>query len=223
MHLLTSAENLAAFERSDLAKLICFHCKKTFLLEKFRVERCIKRGTGKYCSRTCARHATRTSKEVFCANCQTLFRKHAIEIKRTATHFCSRSCSTKYNNRLKKLGVTRRSKAEDYFCSLIQKDFPNLKILQNSRDFLPSNLEIDILIPEYKLAIELNGPIHYLPIYGDSKLKKVQMADKQKQVEIQNMEYKLLIIDISNVGYFRKVKLMLDEYYLRQVKPIFED
>lgn len=200
----------------------CLHCNETFLLEKYRVARAVERGTGKYCSQTCARHSRRTSQEVLCANCKITFRKHGVELKRTSAHFCSRSCSAQYNNKRKRFGATRRSKAEDYLCKLVRRDFPDLTLVQNDRSLLPSGLEIDIFIPSRKLAIELNGPIHYYPLFGESKLKKIQAADVQKQLELQSAGCNLLVVDISACGYFKKAKAMLEEYYASRMKPLLE-
>jgi hypothetical protein len=85
---------------------------------------------------------------------------------------------------------------------------------------LPSGLEVDIVIPRLKLAIELNGPIHYFPLFGDQKLAKIKAADISKQIEIQAIGYNLLVIDISAYGYFKKVKAMLDEHYSTHIRPI---
>ncbi len=222
VELLTSPEKYRALDRNGLARLRCLHCRKVFPLEKFRVQRAVERGTGKYCSQTCARHARRTSQEVLCFNCKNSFRKLGVELKRTSKHFCSRSCAAHYNNRNKNLGAGRRSKAEDYLSSLIRKDFPAMKIVQNDRALLPSGFKVDIVIPRLKLAIELNGPVHYFPLFGNQKLAKIQAADILKQVEIQTIGYSLLVIDISAYGYFKKVKAMLDEYYATHIRPLLD-
>jgi hypothetical protein len=222
MKLLTSPEDFAALNSHGLAKMLCLHCNKIFPLEKHRVQRAAERRTGKYCSQTCARHARRTSQEVHCANCNNLFRKHGVEIKRTSKHFCSRSCAAQFNNRHKNLGASRRSKAEDYLSNLRRQDFPALEIIQNNRALLSSGLEVDIVIPRLKLAIELNGPVHYFPLFGEKKLAKIQAADISKQAEIQIIGYNLLVIDISAYGYFKKVKAMLREYYIKHIQLLLE-
>jgi hypothetical protein len=222
MKLLTPPEKFGALDRHGLAEMLCLHCNKIFPLEKHRVQRAAERGTGKYCSQTCARHARRTSQEVNCVNCETLFRKQSVELKRTGNHFCSRSCSAQFNNRHKNLGASRRSKAEDYLSDLIRRDFSSLEIIQNDRSLLSSALEIDIVIPSLKLAIELNGPLHYFPLFGHEKLARIRAADHSKQIEIKSIGYDLLVIDISASGYFKKVKLMLDDYYLSRIRPLLE-
>ena len=197
MRLLTPPGEFAGLSRRGLAKMQCLHCLQTFFLEKHRVERAAKRLTGKYCSPTCARHARRTSQEVCCSNCNTLFRKHGVELRRTGNHFCSRSCSAQFNNRHKNLGKGWRSKAEDYLGGLIHRDFPELQVIQNDRELLSSGLEVDIVIRSLKLAIELNGPVHYFPLFGRQKLAKIQAADVLKQAEIHAIGYGLLVIDMA--------------------------
>jgi len=107
-----------------------------------------------------------------------------------------------------------------YLCSLIRQDFPEIEVIQNDRDFLSSGLEIDVFIARCKIAIELNGPMHYFPIYGESKFRKIQYADSQKQLELQSAGYNLIVIDISAVGYFKKVRIVLENYYSTYIKPL---
>jgi hypothetical protein len=135
--LLTPRQKFAALDKHDWAELQCLHCCKVFSLEKHRVQRAVERGTGKYCSPTCARHARRTSQEARCANCETLFRKHMVELRRTGNHFCSSSCAAQYNNPNKNLGAGRRSgRAEDYVSGLIRRDFPSRKMVQKVKTML---------------------------------------------------------------------------------------
>ena len=42
------------------------------------------------------------------------------------------------------------------------------------------NLEIDMYIPKLKAIIEIDGPSHFLPIWGEEKLKKQIKADQNK-------------------------------------------
>lgn len=45
---------------------------------------------------------------------------------------------------------------------------------------LNQKLQIDILLPKDKIAIEVDGPSHHSPIWGDKTLKRNISADKQK-------------------------------------------
>lgn len=135
--------------------------------------------------------------------------------------FCSRSCRMTHQNfNNPKKYSCRRSKAEVYLNNLIKIDFPDLLVLENDRTTLLSKREIDIYIPKYKLAIELNGPVHYLPIYGEDRLKKCQNTDMLKQQEIHNMGLAMLILDISRLCSKKKSEAFLIEYYNSHIKPI---
>lgn len=135
--------------------------------------------------------------------------------------FCSRSCRMTHQNlnNPKKYGC-RKSKAETYLCNLIRTDFPNLTLTENDRTILKSKLEIDIFIKEFKLAIELNGPVHYFPIYGEDRLKKCQNRDLLKQQEICNLGLAMIIIDISRLNSKKRTEQFLNEYYASHIKPL---
>lgn len=109
-----------------------------------------------------------------------------------------------------------------YLVDLIRHDFPNITVTQNDRNLLPLGLEVDIHIPHIKLTIEVNGPVHYLPLYGEPKLKKIQAADELKRAELRSAGCRLVVIDTSAYGYFVKVKAMLDERYWSYIKPLLD-
>lgn len=74
------------------------------------------------------------------------------------------------------------------------------------------DLELDMYIPEIKTIIEVDGPSHFLPIWGEDKLKKQIKADAQKTGLILNKG--MVIIRIKNLSdsicLADKEKLRLD-------------
>jgi very-short-patch-repair endonuclease len=57
-----------------------------------------------------------------------------------------------------------------------------------------SKLEVDLFLPEIKTAIEIDGPGHFLPIWGEEKLIKQQTADFAKQGILIDKGYLVLRI-----------------------------
>ena len=42
------------------------------------------------------------------------------------------------------------------------------------------NLQVDLYLPEYRAAIEVDGPSHFKPVWGQENLEKNMKADQQK-------------------------------------------
>lgn len=72
------------------------------------------------------------------------------------------------------------SKLEKYLLNRLVKDgfkvkFHEEQILSNTK------LQIDILIPSMNVAIEIDGPSHFLPVWGDDALNRNQKYDNKKE------------------------------------------
>ena len=64
---------------------------------------------------------------------------------------------------------------------------------------IPSeNLEIDLYIPDLKTILEVDGPSHFLPIWGEDKLQKQINADLRKSGVILTKGY--AIIRVRSMG-----------------------
>lgn len=124
-----------------------------------------------------------------------------------------------YNANILERTANQRSKAEDILFGMIVADFPTLNVLANDRETL-DGLEIDLYIPSANLAIELNGPVHYMPIYGDERLEQVQMKDARKHLELHQRGIRLLVLDISRLQTRKKTEAFLSEQYTDIIKPL---
>lgn len=83
----------------------------------------------------------------------------------------------------------------------------------HKKNLIPNtNLEIDLYIPEVKAIIEIDGPSHFFPIWGEEKLQKQIKADFDKAGLVLNKGY--VVIRIKNisdsVSLATKEKLKLD-------------
>lgn len=71
------------------------------------------------------------------------------------------------------------SKSENKIAELLEDE--GLVVVQRTNDFTPgSQFEIDICLPNKNMAIEVDGPTHFEPIFGDDRLSKVKANDKFK-------------------------------------------
>jgi very-short-patch-repair endonuclease len=59
------------------------------------------------------------------------------------------------------------------------------------------NLEIDLFLPNAKVAIEVDGPAHFFPIWGEENLKKRIKSDAQKSGLLLQAGY--IVIRIKHV------------------------
>ena len=187
-----------------LLPLQCKHCGNTFYKQRKEINKAYNNHPSvkcNFCSKKCQFENRATKQKVICKNCGKEFNKFPNQIKKQPNNFCSKSCSATYNNKNKTHG-TRRSKLEIYLEKQLTILYPNLKILYNNKKII--NSELDIYIPTFKLAFELNGIFHYEPIYGNEKLDKIQNNDNRKFQACLEKQIELVLIDTSSQKYFKE-------------------
>lgn len=59
-----------------------------------------------------------------------------------------------------------------------------------------TNLEVDIFMPELNCIIEIDGPSHFLPIWGEEKLQKTIVADNKKNGQLLQLGYNIVRVKI---------------------------
>lgn len=169
----------------------------------------------KFCSKICQDKSRKNKITLPCLTCGKLVERVPSSLKKTNNNaFCNHACAAKYMNAHKTTG-TRVSKLEIYLQEQLVLLYPNINFHFNRKDTI--NSELDIYLPDYKLAFELNGIFHYEPIYGHDKLSQIQNNDTRKFQACLENNIELVIIDSSSLGYLKKDKA---DKYLKIITDI---
>lgn len=110
------------------------------------------------------------------------------------------------------------SKLEHFLLNSLIKD--NYKVNFHQEQILSNTkLQLDLFIPALSIAIEVDGPSHFLPVWGEDSLQKNIKYDSKKSGLIIGKGLKLIRIkqkhDFSNARAHRvysKLKSILDDY-----------
>ena len=114
-----------------------------------------------------------------------------------------------------------RSQAESIIIDLLRFHFKKLKVVPNDKTAIGK--ELDIFLPEINAAIEVDGPTHYDPIFGEEKLKKIQERDEIKNKLCDEKGILLIRIKLpknSNL-YYTVLKQELNEVVAPKLKTLF--
>lgn len=99
------------------------------------------------------------------------------------------------------------SKIEQFIAKEIAKvyalEYHKKNLVQNE------NLEIDIYLPDLKTIIEIDGPSHFLPIWGEEKLQKQVKADLDKNGLILSKGFNVIRVKVlRRVSIARREELV---------------
>lgn len=178
--------------------VVCAYCKTNFIKSDYLEKRSNLHFCNKKCSNLWRKSQQKENSKIKCHNCEKLFyRLPKNKSSKSKHYFCSISCAATYNNTHKTKG-TRVSKLELYIQEKLKESY-EFNFHFNRKDTI--NSELDIYIPELKLAFELNGVFHYEPIFGEEKLDKIQNNDNRKFQACLEKQIELCIIDTSWIRY----------------------
>tara|TARA_R100001163_G_C5066396_1_gene204787 strand:+ start:1431 stop:2198 length:768 start_codon:yes stop_codon:yes gene_type:complete len=109
------------------------------------------------------------------------------------------------------------SKLEKFILETLQKSGRRVEF--HKKGLIPTqNFEIDMYLPELSTIIEVDGPSHFLPIWGEEKLAKQIKADEQKNGIILSKGF--VILRIKNTSDF--VSLRAKEDLANEVNAVLE-
>jgi very-short-patch-repair endonuclease len=127
--------------------------------------------------------------------------EHGRRVKMAKANWKKMTAEQKENMRAKGIAAIRvaaseGSKLEKIFEKRIEEAGHRVEI---HKLIIPAeNLEIDLYIPELKTIIEVDGPSHFLPIWGADKLQKQINADLRKSGSLLTKGY--AVIRVKSLG-----------------------
>lgn len=199
-------------------KLSCQVCQKEIIKKRRYIQKNRKRSNYVTCSGSCARLLSPTGRNFVireCASCSKQVRRSltALNKSKSKNVFCGSSCSSHFNNLRRPVGL-RRSALEIWLEKKLSERYPDLIIHYNRKDAIGS--ELDIYIPKFKTAFELNGFFHYFRIkknnYGSIILKRTKANDALKVRACHKARIKLNVINTSRMKHFtfsKSTKILL--------------
>lgn len=106
------------------------------------------------------------------------------------------------------------SKLEKFLLDKLLND--NYKVVFHQEQFLSNTkLQIDLFIPTMNIAIEVDGPSHFLPVWGEDALTKNKTYDSKKEGLILGKG--LYLIRIKQVKDFSKSRSEVTYSKLKQI------
>lgn len=108
-----------------------------------------------------------------------------------------------------RISAKEGSKLEKYLYQNLM--YNNFQVIFHKKELIPNNrLEVDMFVVDKKTAIEIDGPSHFLPIWGEDKLLKTKTSDMQKAGLLNGHGYHLIRIKqvVKNVSAFQSKRTL---------------
>lgn len=206
----------------ELVELTCPNCNSIFYNSRNKLNGKLRKGAKNiFCSSKCSSEFQRNdySKwfDLDCDECGQSIKRQGRQLSLSKLHFCSPTCKGTYFSRINAIGE-KRSLLEVKLESHIKNEFPDLVFNTNDRDIL-GGLELDFYFPNLRLGIEINGPAHYTPIWGDKSFSKTKRNDILKKAYCKKNYIRLLeITDILNYTQDNSY-----EIFIHHIKPLLTE
>ena len=161
--------------------------------------------TRKFCSHTCRLKSEKRVGEKDCLQCGKPFKVQLSTARWQRAKYCCLACkilaeiknppSYKSGKRGEESG-RRSGQSKDEWLSAILLQKNKIEAEPQNRSEL-NGLEIDLWIEHLNIGIELNGPVHYRPIFGLERLSQAQLSDRRKRQRALERGILILTLDVS--------------------------
>jgi very-short-patch-repair endonuclease len=116
-----------------------------------------------------------------------------------------------------RISATEGSKMERHLAKEIRK--LGHKVELHKKIIVSENLEVDLYMPELNIIIEVDGPSHFYPIWGQERLEKQMNADLRKSGTLLSKGY--VILRVKSCGEESLVeKTRLTNIVLEKIEQI---
>lgn len=110
------------------------------------------------------------------------------------------------------------SKAEKYLNKKIKEEGYN--VVMHKKNLISGNFEIDLFLPDIMTIIEIDGPQHFLPLFGQDKLKEVIKLDSIKNGLLLAEGYCIIRVKYMLKGFSQKSARTLWEIISKELNKI---
>jgi len=110
------------------------------------------------------------------------------------------------------------SKQEKFLNSKLQE--MGYEVVMHKKGLIEGNFEIDLLLPELNTIIEVDGPQHFLPIFGEDKLAEVIKMDSIKNGLLISKGYCVIRVKYLCKHISRSVERRLWDLVSEQVEKV---
>jgi very-short-patch-repair endonuclease len=94
------------------------------------------------------------------------------------------------------------------------------EVIMHKKNLISGNFEIDLFLPDIKTIIEIDGPQHFLPLFGQDKLKEVIKLDSIKNGLLLAEGYCIIRVKYMLKGLSQKSARTLWELVSEQLYKI---
>ena len=91
------------------------------------------------------------------------------------------------------------SKMEHFIVDKLKSSGYN--VILHDKDLLEGRLECDIHLPDKRIVIEIDGPKHREPWFGEEQLKEQIERDKRKDSLLMSMDYILIRVELESKAF----------------------
>lgn len=93
-------------------------------------------------------------------------------------------------------------------------------VQRHVKNYMNGNYELDLFLSEYGITIELDGPHHFLPIYGQERLNKTIQMDIIKSGVLMSMGLTIIRVKYIVKNLTEKIKRDLSSQIIQKVADV---